>query len=85
MQKIIGSFERKNKLSLTAVLDKLKEAGDFIESANYYFEKHQCGENELLNVKMDYKLKDDLTGDIVKFGFCPHCHVCYYHNDYENK
>lgn len=85
MQKIISSYDRKNKLSLSAVQKQLNAASDFIETKNFYFEKHQCGDNEEISVKMDYKLKDDISGDIVKFGFCPHCGICYYHNDYENK
>ncbi len=69
------------------LLSKLKEvanASEFIESKNYYFQTHLCG-NDNVKVMFDYTLSNDKDDRILRFGICPNCGRCFYHNDYESK
>ena len=68
---------------LSHIIEKLKSAPEFAESKNYYFQDHDCS-GEVVRVRMDYKLKNEETGEYVRFGFCPKCGLCYCYYNHED-
>lgn len=69
---------------LNNVKSILNESSDFIESKNFYFEQHKCEKTgNTVNIKLNYKLSCDMTDDIILFGQCSECKVCYYHKDFQ--
>ena len=71
------------------LLDNLKDiilnGTGFYESKNYYFEHHICektGNN--IKVNLDFKLSNDNTDKVVKFGICKQCQKVFYRYDFEN-
>ena len=73
-------------MDLLSVLKEVSASKDFVESKNYYFQKHLCNsENTEVKVMLDYTLSSDLSDKILRFGICPHCGKCFYHRDYESK
>ncbi|MDO5388688.1 MAG: hypothetical protein Q4F63_05580 [Clostridia bacterium] len=71
------------------LLAKLKEAAasnEFVESKNYYFQRHICDSSgEEVKVMLDYTLSSQTSDEILRFGLCPCCGKCFYHKDYESK
>lgn len=71
------------------ILQKLREifmeASQYVESKNYYFETHNCtqDENRKVKVRMDYEIKDDRTEDIIRIGICPVCKTAFYYSGAE--
>lgn len=71
------------------MLDKLKACNDikkFINTSNYYFENHNCtktGNN--IKVQLNFTLSNDIDDNILRFGICPECGICFYHKDFQSK
>lgn len=73
-------------MDLLSILKEASDSKEFKESKNYYFEKHNCHKKgEEVKVMLDYTLSTDLSDEILRFGKCAHCGVCFYHKDYESK
>lgn len=71
------------------MLQKLKECmniKEFVNTSNYYYERHSCTVSHTqVKVQLDYTLSSDTDNDILRFGICPHCGICFYHKDVHNK
>lgn len=55
------------------------------ECKNFYFENHICeksGNNKKIN--LEFKLSNDNTDKIIKFGICKECNTIFYCNDFES-
>lgn len=50
---------------------------EFIESKNSFFEKHNCGGEEV-KVDFRYTIEDDKSGTKLTFGKCSKCNKVYY-------
>ena len=64
--------------------DIMLNATNFYESKNYYFENHICektGNN--IKINLDFKLSNENTDKIMKFGQCKECNTIFYHYDFE--
>ncbi len=74
-------------------MDILKEAisifdgaENFLETKNYYFEKHNCGKNgENIKVLLDFSIVNETTDKIIRFGYCDRCRTVFYHRDFVSK
>ena len=68
---------------LKEIMEKTKS---FEKTKNFYFENHTCekdGNNKRIN--LEFKLANDNTDKIMKFGFCQDCGKGFYCYDYESK
>lgn len=64
----------------------IKLAENRIETSNFYYDTHYCPENDKNSViRMDYTIKDEKTGKIVRIGNCPDCGTLLFHNDFDEK
>ncbi len=74
-------------------MDLLKEVSDifgdvknFKECKNYYFEKHNCGENgDNKKILLDFTVANEMTDKIVRFGYCRECKTLFFHRDFVSK
>ncbi|MBQ7266673.1 MAG: hypothetical protein IJS61_11345 [Firmicutes bacterium] len=66
------------------LLKKQKDITEYIETKNYYYEYHMCG-NHNKKVMLDYTLSYYVTDEIIKFGICDVCNKCFYKKDYKSK
>ncbi len=58
-------------------------AKEFKSSSNYYFENHICKDGNNKKIRMDNELSNDITDEILRFGVCRGCGVCFYHKDHK--
>ncbi len=71
-------------MDLLSIVKELENSENFVETKNYYFENHLCG-NENKKVELEYTISNDKSDEIVRFGFCKDCNKCFYHKDFETK
>ena len=72
-------------MNLIKVLCDAAKAKEFVCSSNYYYECHICGcDGDNKRIHMDNILANDTTDEIVRFGVCDGCGICFYHKDYRS-
>lgn len=70
---------------LTSLKNIMENATDFEKSKNFYYENHICqksGNNK--KVELNFKLSNDNTDKIMKFGICQDCKKVFYYYDFES-
>lgn len=71
---------------LSSLKEIMQNAQDFQKTKNFYFENHICekdGNNK--KVYLEFKLGNDNTDKIMKFGICKDCGKAFYCYDFESK
>lgn len=73
-------------MDLLTNLKQLKNTEHFINTSNFYFENHTCEKSgNTIKIRLDYVLSNEITDDILRFGICPDCGICFYHKDFQSK
>lgn len=70
---------------LTSLKNIMENVADFEKSKNFYYENHICqksGNNK--KVDLSFKLSNDKTDKIMKFGICQDCKKVFYCYDFES-
>ncbi len=70
---------------LENIKDIMLNASSFEKNKNYYFQNHICkktGNN--IKINLDFKLSNDNTDKIMKFGICKECNKVFYYYDFES-
>lgn len=73
-------------MDLVCELKRIGSLDEFVESGNYYFQRHKCeasGKEE--KVMLDFTLSNDTTDKILRFGVCKECGKVFYHRDFSSK
>lgn len=71
---------------LSSLKEIMQNAKSFEKTKNFYFENHICqedGNNKKIN--LEFKLSNDNTDKIMKFGICNKCGKVFYCYDFESK
>ena len=60
-----------------------KDIKEFKKTKNFYFEDHICsadGQNK--RVRLDYMLSCEESDEVLRFGICKDCGICFCHGDF---
>lgn len=72
-------------MDLIKILCDAAAATEFKKTSNFYFEDHICaadGNNK--RIRMDLVLTDETTDELIRFGKCSGCGICFYHTDHRS-
>ena len=71
-------------MNIENITEQFKKIKTFVASKNYYFDDHICLDGKIEKLYMDNTLSNDNSDSIVRYGICPKCGTCLYHNDFKD-